>query len=57
MAYRFRSAKTLLKTAAGRKEKEAFDKEEGERWMGGLALFSKASELKPDLEAVFSRRR
>lgn len=57
MAYGFRSGTALLKTAAGRKEKEMFDREEGVRWMGGLALFSKASELKADLEAVFSRRR
>ena len=57
VAYGFRSGTALLKTAAGRKEKEMFDREEGVRWMGGLALFSKASELKADLEAVFSRRR
>lgn len=57
VAYGFRSGTTLLKTAAGRREKEVFDKEEGVRWMGGLALFSKASELKADLEANFSRQR
>lgn len=54
VAHGFTSVKSLLKTKAGRQRKEEVDKEEGVRWMEGLALFSKASELKEDLEAAFS---
>jgi hypothetical protein len=53
VAYGFQSAKALMATEDGKKQKSQVDKKEGERWREGLALFSKAGELKADLEAVF----
>ena len=52
VAYGFQSAKTLLKTQAGRKLKKQLDKEAGERWREGLAMFSKVGELLADAEDV-----
>ena len=41
VAYRFKSAKSLMKTKARKKQKVLIDKEAGVRWKEGLALFSK----------------
>jgi hypothetical protein len=53
VAYGFRSAKTLLKSAAGRRLKNTIDKAAGERWMEGLSLFSTAGGLQADAESEF----
>ena len=55
VAYGFQSAKTLLKTRAGRKLKKQLDKRAGERWREGLAMFSKVGGLQADAEDVFNR--
>jgi hypothetical protein len=52
VAYGFQSAKTLLKTQAGRTLKKRLDKEAGERWREGLAMFSKVGGLQADAEDV-----
>lgn len=51
-AYGFKAAKSLMKTAAGRKMKDAVDGASGDRWRAGLDLFSKVDELKNDLTTV-----
>jgi hypothetical protein len=53
VAYGFRSAKTLLKTAAGKKLKKNIDKGAGERWREGLAMFSTVGGLQADAEDAF----
>jgi hypothetical protein len=53
VAYGFRSAKSLLKTAAGKRLKKTLDKEAGERWMEGLAMFSTLGGLQADGEEAF----
>jgi len=55
VAYGFKSAKALLKTAAGRSQKAQIDQEEGARWAEGIAMFSTADGLKGDLKSVFCR--
>ena len=52
VAYGFQSAKTLLKTQAGRNLKKQLDKEAGERWREGLAMFSTVGRLQADAEDV-----
>ena len=52
VAYGFQSAKMLLKTQAGRKLKKQLDKEAGERWRKGLAMFSTVGRLQADAEDV-----
>jgi hypothetical protein len=54
VAYGFKSAKSLLKTKAGKRVKEQTDKGPGERWREGLAMFSKLDELQADVEEVFA---
>lgn len=54
VAYGFQAAKTLLKTPAGRKKKKHLDKEAGERWREGLAMFSTVGGLQADAEDVFN---
>jgi len=54
VAYGFRSAKSLIKTAAGKKLKKKFDKGTGERWREGLAMFSTLGGLQADAEAAFN---
>ena len=54
VAYGFCSAKSLLKTNAGKLLKEQTDKEAGERWREGLGMFSTLDGLKADVEAVFN---
>lgn len=53
VAYGFQSAKTLLKTAAGRQLKKAINKGDGVRWREGLAMFSTLDGLQGDVEAAF----
>jgi hypothetical protein len=52
VAYGFQSAKSLLKTAAGKRLKEKIDKGAGERWKEGLAMFSTVGGLKADVEGA-----
>ena len=52
VTYGFQSAKTLLKIQASRKLKKWLDKEAGEWWREGLAMFSKVGELQADAEDV-----
>lgn len=54
VAYGFRSAKSLLKTAAGKLLKKKIDKDSGERWREGLAMFSTVGGLKADVEVAFN---
>jgi hypothetical protein len=54
VAYGFQPAKTLLKTQAGKKRKKQLDKEAGERWREGLAMFSKVGGLQGDAKDVFN---
>jgi hypothetical protein len=53
VAYRFRSAKSLLKSKAGKRLKKTIDKEAGERWREGLAMFSTLGGLQADVEGAF----
>lgn len=53
VAYGFRSAKSLLKTAAGKQLKKSIDKGAGERWKEGMAMFSTVGGLKADAEDAF----
>ena len=53
VAYGFRSAKSLLKTAAGRQLKKKIDKDAGERWREGLAMFSTIGGLQVDADEAF----
>ena len=53
VTYGFRSAKSLLKTVAGRRLKKKIDKGAGERWRAGLEMFSTAEGLQADAEAAF----
>jgi len=53
VAYGFQSAKSLLKTAAGRQLKNMIDKGAGERWREGLAMFSSMGGLQGDAEVAF----
>lgn len=52
VSYGFQSAKTLLKTAAGRQLKKTIDKGDGVRWREGLAMFSTLDGLQGDVEAA-----
>jgi len=52
VAYGFRSAKSLLKTKAGQLLKNQIDKEAGERWKEGLAMFSTVKGLQEDLRGI-----
>lgn len=52
VAYGFRSAKSLLKTAAGRRLIKKADKGTGERWREGLAMFSTLGGLQADVEGA-----
>ena len=54
VAYGFRSAKSLLKAKAGKVFKAKTDKEAGERWKEGLALFSTMDGLQADAASVFN---
>jgi len=54
VAYGFRSAKSLLKTKAGKALKKEIDMAAGERWREGLALFSTKDGLPTDVAEVFS---
>jgi hypothetical protein len=54
VAYGFRSAKSLLKTTAGKLLKKKIDKDSGERWKEGLAMFSTVGGLKADVEVAFN---
>ena len=49
VAYGFKSAKSLLKTKAGQQLKKKIDKDTGERWREGLAMFSTVKGLREDL--------
>lgn len=53
VAYGFRSAKSLLKSKAGKLLKKTIDKGAGERWREGLAMFSTIGGLQADVESVF----
>jgi hypothetical protein len=53
VAYGFRSAKSLLKTKAGKQLKKKIDKGAGERWREGLAMFSTVRGLQADVEDAF----
>jgi hypothetical protein len=53
VAYGFRSAKSLLKTAAGKRLKKTIDKGAGVRWREGLGMFSTAGGLQADAEEAF----
>ena len=53
VAYGFWSAKSLLKTAAGRQLKKKIDKDAGERWREGLAMFSTIGGLQADADEAF----
>lgn len=53
VAYGFRSAKSLLKTKAGKLFKLEVDQAAGERWKEGLAMFSTAKGLQGDLAEAF----
>lgn len=54
VAYGFRSAKSLLKTNAGKRLKKKIDKGAGERWREGLAMFSTVKGLQADIEDAFN---
>jgi hypothetical protein len=53
VAYGFRSSKSLVKTKAGKRLKTQIDKDAGERWREGLAMFSTVKGLQADLEEAF----
>ncbi|KAF8963380.1 hypothetical protein BDZ97DRAFT_1661711, partial [Flammula alnicola] len=53
VAYGFKSAKSIMKTKAGKKEKGRIDMEDGVRWTQGLDMFSTVDELQSDLLATF----
>jgi len=53
VSYGFRSAKSLLKTNAGKLIKIQVDKEVGERWREGLAMLSTVDGLQADVEEAF----
>ena len=53
VAYGFRSAKSLLKSKAGKQLKKTIDKEAGERWREGLAMFSTLGGLQADVEGAY----
>ena len=53
VSYGFQSAKSLLKTAAGRQLKNKIDKDAGERWREGLAMFSTIGGLQADADEAF----
>jgi len=53
VCYSFRSAKSLLKTNTGKLIKIQVDKEAGERWREGLAMFSTVNGLQADVEEAF----
>ena len=53
VSYEFQSAKSLLKTAAGRQLKNKIDKDAGERWREGLAMFSTIGGLQADADEAF----
>lgn len=55
VSYGFRSAKSLLKTPAGKRLKKKFDKGAGERWREGLEMFSTVGGLQADAEVAFNR--
>lgn len=54
VAYGFHSAKSLMETNAGKIIKKKLDKEAGERWREGLALFSTADGLRADVTEAFN---
>ena len=54
VAYGFQSAKSILKTAAGKGLKNKIDKGAGERWREGLGMFSTVGGLQADAEGVFN---
>ena len=53
VSYGFQSAKSLLKTAAGRQLKNKINKDAGERWREGLAMFSTIGGLQADADEAF----
>ena len=53
VSYGFQSAKSLLKTAAGRQLKNKINKDAGERWREGLAMFSTIGGLQADVDEAF----
>jgi len=53
VAYGFRSAKSFLKNAAGKRLKQQIDKGANERWKEGLAMFSTVGGLQADVEEAF----
>ena len=53
VAYGFCSAKSLLKSAAGKQLKKTIDKAAGVRWREGLAMFSTVGGLQADAEEAF----
>jgi len=46
--------KSLLKSNAGKMLKRQIDKDAGERWREGLAMFSTLNGLQADVEAAFN---
>jgi hypothetical protein len=54
VAYGFCSAKSLLKTKAGKVFKAKIDKEAGEQWKEGLGLFSTVDGLQADAAWAFN---
>ena len=54
MAYGFQSAKSILKTEAGKRLKSKVDKGTGERWREGMEMFSMVGGLQADAEGVFN---
>jgi hypothetical protein len=53
VAYGFRSVRSLLRTAAGKRLKHTFDKGAGVRWREGLAMFSTLEGLQGDATAAY----
>lgn len=53
VAYGFQSAKSILKKKNGQLLKMQFDKEAGDRWRDGLAMFSTVKGLQADLAEAF----
>lgn len=54
VAYGFQSAKSILKTKAGKRLKSTVDKGTGERWREGMEMFSTVGGLQADAEGVFN---
>ena len=52
VAYGFQSVKSLLKLKAGKQLKRTIDKEPGERWREGLAMFSTLGGLRQTLRVL-----